>query len=671
METSITSVDLQLLQAATLLDTDPAAAARLALGILALSPGHLDATLLLATARRSCGESGAALGAVGELAAAAPGSAVLQLELGRAALAAARPEEARAALERAVAMQPDLADGWRELSRVYAECGEDFRCDAAYAHFSRLVPEEGHLAEEAAAIGARRLAVAESLLHRRLAASPQDAAAMRMLAEAATLRECFPEAERLLHQCLAIAPGFARARFELIVALHAQQKAAPMLPQLERLLAQDPASFELRSLQASALILLAQNDRSIAILARLLEEFPTRPGAWLAYGHVLRAAGQIDEAISAYRRSIQVSPGFGEGYFCLANLKTFRFDPGEIEAMRTQLAREDLADNDRWHFEFALGKADEDAGDYAPSFAHYDRGNGLRRASIYYDAGANTAHTERTKALYTSAFFAERRGWGCGASDPIFVVGLPRSGSTLLEQILATHSQVEGTRELPDVPGFAYELGAWPPRQEGAIYPASVARLSRQQLEAYGGRYLTQTQPHRILGRPRFIDKMPNNFMNVGFIHLMLPNARIIDARRHPLGCCFANYKQHFQMGLHFTYNLEDMARFYRDYFQLMEHFDTVLPGRVHRVHYEHLVANPQGEVRRMLDYCGLPFEEACLRFHETRRVVQTASSEQVRRPLYADAVDQWRNYEPWLGSVTKVLGEIVSQYPAAVSPTP
>ena len=448
--------------------------------------------------------------------------------------------------------------------------------------------------------------------------------------------------------------------------LHAQQKPAPVLPLVERLLAQEPRNFAYRSLLASAYMLLGQNDRAADVLRSLLGEFPTHPKAWLNYGHVLRAVGRLDEAVAAYRRSIELLPEQGEAYFSLANLKTFRFEAGEIAAMEAQLARTDLGYDDRWHFEFALGKAQEDAGSYAASFSHYERGNALRRAHAFYDADATAAEMRRARELFTPQFFAQRAGWGIAAADPIFVVGLPRSGSTLLEQILASHSQVEGTRELPDVPGFAYELGARPPRPGLTVYPESLAALTREQVAEFGERYLAQTRPHRLLGTPHFIDKMPNNFLNIGLIQLMLPRARIVDARRHPLACCFANFKQHFQMGLHFTYKLEEIARFYRDYVELMAHYDAVLPGRIHRVYYEHLVANPEREVRRLLDYCGLPFEVGCLRFHETRRAVQTASSQQVRQPLYTEGVDHWRKYEAWLGPARAVLGDLVDGDPPA-----
>jgi predicted Zn-dependent protease len=653
------------MRAAALLDSDAPAAAREAAEILKEHPGHPAATLLLGLARRSCGDAQATAEMFITLSAAQPGSAVIQLELGRALAAQGRDEQAMTALARAVELEPQLAEAWRELATLHAARGDSAACDVAYARFARLASPERHLAEAGAALANDRLTTAESLLRQQLAQSPQDVAAMRMLAAVAAERDDCAEAERLLEECLKLAPGYSQARYDLARILYTQQKAYPMLPLLERLLALEPDSFLYRTLQAAAYNLLGQNERATQILTALRAEFPENEQVWLYYGHALRTSGRLGEAIEAYRKSTELKPEFGEGWFSLANLKTFRFSASEVATMQALLAREELRDNDRLQFEFALGKALEDEREFAASFAHYARGNALRRAQIRYDSDNISRRVQRTQALYTREFFAARQGWGCPAPDPIFIVGLPRAGSTLIEQILASHSQVEGTRELPDIPNLAIELGAREAPGEPPIYPQSVARLTRAELTALGERYLAQTRPHRLLGRPRFIDKMGNNFLNLGLIHLMLPNARIIDARRSPLGCCFANFKQHFQ-GMWFTYSLEDIGHYYRDYVSVMAHFDAVLPGRVHRVCYEDLVADLEGEIRRLLEYCGLPFEEQCLRFHETRRVVQTASSEQVRRPLYGDSVDQWRNFEPWLGPLKEALGELAASPPRA-----
>jgi predicted Zn-dependent protease len=662
MDAGGAAIDAKLMRVAALLDTDPATAAREAAQILKDHPGHTAATLLLGTALSSSGDSALATSAFAGLAAAQPDSALIQLELGRALAAQGQDIPALKALTRAVDLEPNLAEAWRALASLHAAQGDDKNCDVAYANYCRLAPPEHHLGEVAMALANRRFGAAEELLRRRLAAEPHDVAAMRMLAAIAAEREDYIGAERLYGACLDLAPGYSRARFELARILLVQQKADPILPLAERLLTLEPDNLRYNTLQAAAHTLLGQNQRAIDVLSALIAQWPSDEALWLAIGHSLRTAGRLSEAIAAYRKSTELRPESGEPWFSLANLKTFRFTDGDLEAMEAQVALPELDDNERVQFEFALGKALEDAGNFAGSFAHYSRGNALRRAQVQYDGEGNAGLAQRTLALYTKEFFAARDGSGCAAPDPIFIVGLPRSGSTLLEQILASHSHVEGTRELPDIPGIAYELGAPPAKR--SVYPQSVVRLTREDLTALGERYLAQTQPNRMLGRPRFIDKMPSNFFHVGLIQLILPNARIIDARRSPLGCCFANFKQHFQSGLWFTYSLDELARYYRDYVRLMAHFDTVLPGRVHRVYYENLVADLEGEVRRLLDYCGLPFEEQCLRFHENRRVVQTASSEQVRRPLYADSVEQWRNYEPWLDKLKEALGDIVQQYP-------
>ncbi len=663
-------VDFKLIRAASLLERDPVAAAAAAAQILRAQPGHQAALLLLGTAHRAAGDAPAAAREFAELAAAQPESPVIRLELGRALRALGRDAEARVALERAVELAPDLAEAWRELSLLHAARGDTAACDAAYARFERLAPEGSRLTEAAAALATERLTTAEELLKRVLARSPEDVVALRMLAEATAAREDYQAAERLLGECLRLAPGYSRARLDLAQVLHAQLKAEPMLPLLERLLAFEPENLPYRILQAAAYSLLGRSERATQILAALVREFPRDERVWLNYGHTLRSAGHQREAIEAYRECISIKPDSGDAWLALANLKTVRFTAADLEAIQIQLARPELRHDDRAQFEFSLGKALEDAGDFAASFEHYARGNELRRAVIHYQGESVTRLVQRTRALYTREFFAARAGWGCQSPDPIFIVGLPRAGSTLLEQVLASHSQVEGTRELTDVLGFALELGdrdeepGKPP-----TYPHSVARLTREQCAALGERYLAQTRAHRLLGRPHFIDKMGSNFRHLGLIHLMLPNARIIDARRSALGCCFANFKQHFHRGLWFTYSLEDLGRYYREYVNLMAHFDTVLPGRIYRVDYEDVVRDLEGEVRRLLDYCGLPFEEQCLRFHETRRIVATVSSEQVRQPLYTEGVAQWRNFEPWLGPLKETLGELAVSPPHPASP--
>jgi hypothetical protein len=385
---------------------------------------------------------------------------------------------------------------------------------------------------------------------------------------------------------------------------------------------------------------------------------------WMSYGHALRTAGRQDDSVSAYRRAISMVSTLGEAYWSLANLKTFRFTDEEARAMHAALGRKDLADDDRVHFEFALGKTLEDARSYEESFAHYAAGNALRRRSHPYSADDNADLIRRLKELFTADFFAARSGWGCPAQDPIFIVGLPRAGSTLLEQILASHSLVEGTMELPDVPRIVHELNARA-REAGPRFPEMLSGLDRDALHALGAGYLESTRVQRKTRASFFIDKNPNNWLYVGLIQLMLPNARIVDARRHPLACGFSCFKQHFARGQSFTYDLEDLGRYYRDYVELMAHFECTLPNRIHRVLYESIVADTEPEVRRLLAYCKLPFEAGCLRFYENPRAVRTASSEQVRQPIFDEGLEHWRNYDPWLGPLKEALGPVLREHPA------
>jgi tetratricopeptide (TPR) repeat protein len=485
-----------------------------------------------------------------------------------------------------------------------------------------------------------------------------------MLAEVAARIGRFADAEALLRRCLELAPSFMPARHNYALALLRQGKVAESLAQVDLLLRSDPHDPGYRNLKAAVLGQLGDYTETIAAYEGVLRDYPNQPKVWMSYGHALKTAGRRADGIAAYRRSIEQMPELGEAYWSLANLKTFRFTDDDLAAMRAQLARPDLGPGDRLHFHFALGKALEDAGDYAGSFAHYAEGNRLRKAQMGYDADDTTERVRRAKALFTADFLAAHAGSGCPAPDPIFIVGLPRSGSTLIEQILSSHSAVEGTMELPDLSGIALRLAERRGRNDPTRYPECLGEMDEGQLTALGEEYLARTRVQRRTDRPFFIDKMPHNFFHIGMLRLILPNARIIDARRHPLGACFSGFKQHFARGQPFSYGLEDLGRYYKDYVDLMDHFDRVALGAVHRIHYESMVENTEGEVRRLLAYLDLPFEEACLRFHENDRAVRTASSEQVRQPIFREGVDQWRHYEPWLGPLKAALGETATHYP-------
>lgn len=659
------TVDVALAQVERLLATDPQLAAGQAGAILATVPGHPVATLFLGIAQRFTGDAARSIETLDPLMRSRPDWATAHYELGRSHGAAGQLAAAIAALRRAVELQPALPGAWHSLASQLRMTGDEAGADAVCAERMRLATHDPGLLEAQAAMNGNRFAAAEDLLRRQLREDPTDAVAIRMLAEVALKLGQAVDAGMLLQRCLELAPNFNVARYQYVIALHRQGRYAEALPEIDRALASEPRNPAFRNVQAVLLGRVGEFDRAIEVYADLLAEYPQQPRTWMSFGHALTAAGRQADGIAAYRKSIGLCPDLGEAWWSLANLKAFCFAAKEIDEMRRQLDRLDLSDDDRLHFEFALGRALEDAGDPAGSFAHYAEGNRRHRATARYDASEVTAHVRRSKEILTSRFFADRAGHGSPAPDPIFIVGLPRAGSTLLEQILSSHSAVEGTMELPDVIAIVRDLAERGGRPGGSGYPEILADLAPEEFRALGERYLASTRIQRKTGTPMFVDKMPNNFAHVGLIHLILPNSRIVDARRHPLACCFSNFKQHFARGQHFTYDLEDIGRYYRDYVELMAHFDAALPGRVHRVYYERLVEHTEAEVRRLLEYCGLPFEERCLQYHATDRAVRTASSEQVRQPIYLDGIDHWRQFERWLDPLKRALGPVLDAYPA------
>ena len=659
------TLDVALAHAARLLRTQPTLALEQANEILKAVPGHPQARLLQGAARRLSGDLTGALAALESLAREQPRSAATLLELGAALGDGGRGGEAITALRRAVELKPDLPDGWRLLADQLDANGDERGADQARAQFIRTANRDPRLMAAAAALVDNNLAEAEALLRAHLQAHDTDVAALRMLAEVAGRLRRYRDAQTLLERCLVLAPSFTAARHNYAIVLFRQLKLAAALPEVERLLAQEPRNPSYRNLKAAILANLGDYAESIEVYEAVLKEFPDQSKAWMSLGHAYKTSRRIDDSIAAYRKAIEREPTLGEAWWSLANLKTFRFEEADVDAMRRALARDDLDPDSRLHFEYALAKALEDAARYEESFAHYAAGASIRRRRTPYDPDEASAFVRRSRAVYTRELFAARAGAGAEAPDPIFVVGLPRAGSTLVEQILASHSQVEGTMELPDIPALARELDARQARDEQPRYPQVVAELEPAQLRSLGERYLAQTRIQRKTPAPYLIDKMPNNFQHVGLIHLILPNAKIIDARRHPLGCCLSGFKQHFARGQSFSYSLDDIGRYYRDYVALMAHFDAVLPGRVHRVVYERMIEDTETEVRRLLEYCGLPFEDRCLRFYENERAVRTPSSEQVRQPIYREAVDHWKHYEPWLGPLKQALGAVLDLYPA------
>ena len=658
------TVEQALAHATRLLDSDPALAAEQITEILKVAEAHPAALRLLAKARSTQGDDQGALDVLVPLARAQPNWAMVHLDLGLALGRAGHGQEAIDALRRAVALKPDLPQAWRVLGDHLMAAGEQEAADAAYASHVRHSTRDPRLLDAAIALAENRIPAAEALLREHLKQAPTDVAAIRMFAEVAARLGRNEDAVNLLARCLELAPSFHAARQNYALVLHRSNQPEQALVEIERLLAAEPGHLGCRNLKAAVLCRIGEYEPAIRIYADLLEHYPRNPKVWVSYGHALKTACHGDRAIDAYRRSLELEPSFGEVWWSLANLKTYRFRADDLAAMRRQLARTDLAEDDRLHLEFAAGKALEDAGEYETSFRHYAQGNAIRHAQLHYSADDTHARVQHIREHYTRDFFAARAGAGSPARDPIFIVGLPRAGSTLIEQILSSHSQVEGTMELPEVTSITRMLRTQADADSAMPYHDALAELDVDALRALGERYLAHTRIQRKTSAPLFIDKMPNNFMHIGLIHLMLPNAKIIDARRHPLGCCFSGFKQHFARGQSFSYDLGDLGRYYRDYVALMGHFDAVLPGRIHRVVYEHMVEDTEGEVRRLLEYCGLPFEESCLRFFQNARPVRTASSEQVRQPIYREGVDHWRHYAPWLVPLELALGPVLESYP-------
>src|SRR5688572_26378440 len=571
------SLDIALAHAARLLDTEPSLAAAQAEEILHAVPGHPTAQLVLGAARSARGDAMGAIDILEPLAAAQPGSARTQLELGIALGRIGRGDEALAALRRAVAIKPDLPTAWLALGDHLTAAGDSDDAEAAYGQHLRYASRDPALLQAGAALHENRIPEAEALLRAHLRKLPNDVAALRMLAELAARLDRIGDAEHLLARCLELAPGFHAARQHYALILHRGNKPAQALAELDALLEVAPDNPGYRNLKAVVLCRIGDYDQAIGLYDDIVRRYPRQTKIWLSYGHALKTAGRQPDAIAAYRRCIALEPAFGDAWWSLANLKTFRFSDEDLDTMRQQLARPNLPDEHRLHLEFAVGKALEDAAQYEASFRHYERGNAVRHAQLGYSAEATSDKVRHIRSLYTRGFFEQRHGGGDGARDPIFIVGLPRSGSTLLEQILSSHSQVEGTTELPEVTSISRELRALAGKDaDGAgPYHDVLATLDADALRALGRRYLERTRIHRKTDAPLFIDKMPNNFMHVGLIHLMLPNAKIIDARRHPLACCFSNFKQHFARGQGFSYSLDDIGRFYRDYVSLMSHFDA------------------------------------------------------------------------------------------------
>lgn len=656
-----------LARAARLLDTQPQAALAQAEAMLKQAGGFRPAELLACQALRRLGRPCAALPRLAALARSQPRALGVLWELAQAASEAGDNEQAITALESLTRQQPTVASGWFLLARELRKAARDqeaWRADLSGVHASARDPE---LLKAAAAMNDGRLDEGEAILQARSSQVPDDPAGTRLLGEIHWRRGDMEQALAFVERALTFAPGFDLAR-DFLVRLLLQINRLPEALEHAQMLAGSPvASPSHDLLLASVLVRLGDQERAQGIYEKLLAGQPDQPQVWQNLGHVLKTLGRQADAIHAYRQAVLYQPTMGEAWWSLANLKTVKLGADDIAAMERALQSLDPDDatqqEDVFHLHFSLGKAFEDAKDHAASFRHYDRGNRLRRTMVQHDACAFSAEAAAMADTFTAAFIASKGEGGCPAPDPIFIVGLPRSGSTLVEQILASHSQVEGTMELPEMMIIAGRLQSRVDEGEFPDFRAMVASLTPADRQRLGEEYLERTRVHRRTDKPLFIDKMPNNWQHVGLIKLILPNAKIIDARRHPLSCCFSGWKQHFARGQTFSYDLADIGRYYRDYVKLMADYDVAAPGAVHRVFYEDMVQDTENEVRRLLEYLGLSFEQACLEFYNNDRAVRTASSEQVRQPIFKDGIEQWKNYEAWLGPLVEALGPVIHSH--------
>jgi len=636
--------------------------------VLQAEPDNPDALYMSAVCRRYTGDFGTALQLIGQLKEIWPEHGRAHQEEGHTYRDMGRPDEALLAYARACRFNPALVASWRGQLDILKRKGLTQQAEQVKAQLENLRQLPQPLLGVLDLIGQRKLLQAEDICRKFLQKVPHNVEAMRLLADIGVRLGVLDDAEFLLESALKFEPDNTRVRIDYIQALRKRQKFGDALEQARLLLDTAPDNPQFKSLFAIESMQTGDYETALSTFDEILENLPADPVTWTSKGHAHKTCGDYEDAVAAYRAALSNAPHHGEAYYSLANLKVYSFSDTEIEQMLAQENNSNLSHMDRVHLSFALGKAFEDKGDFATSFHYYAQGNRLKKSQTTYKAEQMSRDLKAQRDVCTAELFERRSGCGHAAPDPIFIVGLPRAGSTLLEQILSSHSQVDGTLELPNILSLSQRLRRRA-RQEGTTeYPGILNELSDEELDAFGREYIDDTRIHRQ-GAPFFIDKMPNNFRHIGLIHLILPNAKIIDARRHPMACCFSGYKQLFAEGQEFTYDLTDAGLYYRDYVELMDHWDTVLPGKVLRVQYEDVVSDTPAQVRRILDYCGLPYEDACVNFYETKRSVRTPSSEQVRQPIYTSGLEQWRNFEPWLEPLKAALGDVLQRYPIPAQP--
>ncbi|MBB6187649.1 tetratricopeptide repeat-containing sulfotransferase family protein [Rhodanobacter sp. MP7CTX1] len=643
-------------------DGQHAQALQAAEALLIEAPGHYETLYLAARSQRYLGQIEAALKTLARMEQQRPPYSRMHEERGHCYVVLRDAPRAIDALLLAVNINPALPSSWNLLEGLYRMTGDAANAATAASHVATLKLLAPDVVRATSHFSDGELDPAEQIIRAYLLKAGNDVEAMRLLARIGVTRDALDDAETLLEAVLKIAPDYRAARYDYACVLLERHLYMRACEGAEKLLAIDPDHLDYRALYARASVGLGEHDRAITLYKELLQVVPGAADLHLSLAHSLKTQGRQAESVVAYRTAATVRPDFGDAFWSLANLKTYRFSDEEIARMRAAEAAPTSQTVDRYHLCFALGKAFEDRGDYAGSWRYYSQGNALKRSESRYRAEIIEINTRKQIEVCTREFFASRAGAGAQRPDPIFIVGLPRAGSTLIEQILASHSRVEGTHELGEIPRIVLDLQGRQPDLDNPRYPGALAELTPEDFRRLGEKYLGDTQIYRG-NQPYFIDKMPNNFRHIGLIHLILPNAKIIDVRREPIACCFSNLKQLFATGQEFSYSVDDIARYYRTYLDVMQHWNEVLPGRVLRVHHEDVVDDLESNVRRILDFCGLPFESSCLEFYKTARSVRTASSEQVRQPIFRDGVDQWRNYGPWLGPLKDALGDALVRY--------
>ena len=629
--------------------------------ILRHFPEEVNSHLVVASAIRAEGDNVMALQLLQALVNRAPDFALAQQELGFALAEAGEVVKAIEVLRKAVAIESRLPACWKLLTELYLAEEDEASAAEASTQFLLSTSQEPALVRAVQYLKAGKIGPAERLARDYLKENPTNVIAIRLLADIGIQIGVFDDAEKLLERCLELDPEFSLAQLNYTDVLRRREKLGAALEQIDDLLRKDPNRFAYLVMRAGILIRMGDFEHAVPAYQYLVDQFPPRPKITLGQGHALKTVGRLDDAIEAYRKTIELQPGFGDAYWSLANLKTFRFEDCDLEAMQTELERDGCDQEDYFHLCFALGKAYQDRKQFDESFDYYKLGNDLKKKLERYDADEFSAAVEMMKQVCRGDLLTA--DVGCPAPDPIFILGLPRSGSTLLEQILASHSKVDGTKEQMHVLAFVKRLGGKKKVTDESRYPQILTELSGEELRALGDEYLERSAIQRGSAQ-YFIDKAPNNFLHIGLINMILPNAKIIDARRHPMGACFSGYTQLFAQGQPFTYGLNNIGRYYRDYVSLMDHWDEVLPGKVLRVQYEDVVNDTENQIRRILDFCGLPFEQSCLEFYKTDRAVRTPSSEQVRQPIYRGGLDMWRNYEVHLDGLKKALAPVLDRYP-------